>query len=294
MIQQKTIEIENQEIRSKFPSKTIALDIGQTLTKIVCYEKERLKLLMFSTRNEFNEIKSVLEKNTGLFKEVNFTGGKAFNLYKNYSSKYKTNLINEFEANLNGIKTLYYLTKEKLLNPCLITSFGTGTSIVLFDGDIKHLGGSAMGGGYFMGLAKIISNITDYKEAIDFASKGNRYQVDLKVSDIYSPEDNRISDLFREFTAASYAKIEGSINFASLKKEDLLNSLICLIGENIGTIVNLHAEIHNLQEIVFCGGFLINNGVLKKILKLICRLNNNRAIFLKNSEYSGAIGALLI
>jgi len=45
---------------------------------------------------------------------------------------------------------------------------------------------------------------------------------------------------------------------------------------------------------VFCGGFLKENRILKKVLSLLCKVKNKKAIFLKNSEFCAAIGALLI
>ena len=56
--------------------------------------------------------------------------------------------------------------------------------MVLKTDSFKHLGGSAMGGSFFMALMKTLFKITDYEEAINLAQKGNRYNVDLKVSDI--------------------------------------------------------------------------------------------------------------
>ncbi|MFX0177812.1 MAG: hypothetical protein ACFE85_16480 [Candidatus Hodarchaeota archaeon] len=293
-MQEKILDLKNQEINFKIPSQTIALDIGQTLSKIVYYDKEEIKLLMVPTYSENKKIIEFLKNEKDRFKEAKFTGGKAYQIYKKYSGEFKTKLINEFDANVKGIEFLYNLTKNKLLGSSIIVNLGTGTSVVLYDQKVEHLGGSAMGGGFFMGLTKILTNITDYEDAINLASKGDRYKIDLKVLDIYAPEDKRVSDLFREFTAASFGKIDNSFSVKSCKEEDLINSIICLIGENIGTIANLYAEIHNLQDIIFCGGFLKNNAILKKILKLICRFNNKRAIFLMNSEFSGAIGALII
>ncbi|MCK4287110.1 MAG: hypothetical protein KAX18_12955, partial [Candidatus Lokiarchaeota archaeon] len=79
-----------------------------------------------------------------------------------------------------------------------------------------------------------------------------------------------------------------------LKKEDFINSLICVIGENIGTIANLMADNNDITNIVFCGGFLKENKIAKKILSLMSRINNKKATFLKNSEFSAAIGTLIL
>ncbi len=68
----------------------------------------------------------------------------------------------------------------------------------------------------------------------------------------------------------------------------------CLIGEKLGIIAIIVAENNDITDIVFCGGFLKENKILKKLLSLICKVNKKKAIFIKNSEFCAAIGALLI
>jgi len=266
--------------------------MGQTLTKIAYRKGNGLILILFHTHNNFKAIKEYLLSNKEDFNSYNFTGGKAYSLYKEFSKDIKPKLINEFQANVRGIEYLYFIEKNKELMPSLVVNIGTGTSVTLKKAEFEHSGGSAMGGGFFMGLIKLLYNITDFQEALKLAKNGNRYNIDLKVSDIYADEDNRVDLIFREFTAASFGKIESMIDVNNTHKEDVINSLICLIGENIGSIACLMADNHSISDILFSGGFLKDNRVLKKILTMICRVNKKKAIFLKNSEYMGAIGVL--
>lgn len=270
------------------------MDIGQTLTKVAYISGEELILEMYPTRTDFNKITEILEEKKDKISHVNFTGGKAFEKYKKFSKLYKSKLINEFEANIKGIELMYYIDKNRSLDsPFMLVNFGTGTSIVLKKENIEHLGGSAMGGGLFMGLIKLLFNLNDYEEALRLASKGNRYNVDLKVSDIYSPEDDRVDRLFREYTAASLGKITRNIDLDTIVKEDVVNSVISMIGENIGSMVLLNAEKNGINYIVFSGGFLKENNTLKQILSILCRISKKKAIFIKNSEFCGAVGAIL-
>ena len=299
------IRLEQSEIN--ISSDVIGIDIGQSLTKVAYLKENEIMLSISQTGSDFRKIIEFLDSNRKNFNSINFTGGKAFSLYKKYSNKTETNLINEFEANIEGLEFLYNHYKNKALPASLVVTIGTGTSIVLksdnvkersdsdhfLNSSIEHIGGSAMGGGLFMGLIKLLFNLDDYLDAIDLSRKGNRFNIDLKVADIYNVEDTRVNKLFREFTAASLGKIKKDFDVKSLKKEDLINSLIGIIGENIGTIATLMAENYNIKNIVFCGGFLLENKPLKQILSLLCKLKRKKAIFLKNSEYCGAIGALL-
>ncbi len=287
-----SINIDNLNVQ--IPADTIGVDMGQTLSKIAYLNSDKLQLSYFLTQTDLTSLKIALESNVKQFKKINFTGGKSFNLYRNYSKTVETKLINEFEANVKGIEILYLLEKKKELSPSLIVTIGTGTSMVSKKDSIEHLGGTAMGGGFFMGLIRILFNSDNFQEALNLAKKGNRYNVDLKVSDIYAPEDDRVDLLFREFTAASLGKIDLSFTMNNLKKEDFINSIICMIGENIGTMANLMADNNDILSIVFCGGFLKENRLAKKMLSLICKINKKKAIFLNNSEFCAAIGALLM
>ncbi|MFX1420361.1 MAG: hypothetical protein ACFE9N_15735 [Promethearchaeota archaeon] len=283
----------NQNI-IKIPSKKIGIDMGQSLSKLAYLEDNEIILHIFSTQTEISALKEFLDSRKSQWNNFNFTGGKSYELYTKYLKESNINLINEFKANVKGIEFLHILEKEVDLPRSLVVTIGTGTSIVLKNDSFEHIGGSALGGGFFMGFIKALFNLYDFSEAMNLAKKGNRYNVDLKVSDIYSPEDNRIDRLFREFTAASLGKLDEKFQIRSLKKEDLIASVICMIGENIGTIATLMAINKNVNDIVFSGGFLKENKVLKKILSLICKVNKIKAIFLKNPEFSAAIGALLI
>ncbi|TES95061.1 MAG: hypothetical protein E3J90_10410 [Promethearchaeota archaeon] len=291
-MEQNTIKILLEQTQFKIPSDTIGIDVGISLVKI-SYLKDNEIILKIGETN-FKEIEEFLDENKSKFNKINFTGGKAYTLYKKYSNSITTNLINEFEANIRGIEFLYESYKKKALPPSLIATLGTGTSLVLKRDKIEHVGGSAMGGGFFMGLIKLLFNMSEYFDAIELIRRGNRFNIDLKVADIYDIEDTRVDKLFREFTAASLGKINKDFDSKSLKKEDFISSLIGIIGENIGTIATLMAENYNLKNIVFCGGFLLENKPLKQILSLLCKLKRKKAIFLKNSEYCGAIGALIL
>ena len=292
--EQNPIKIQLNHTKVKIPSETVGIDIGQSLTKISYLKENELILILTPTDTNFSEINEFLEVQKNQFKRINFTGGKAYPLYKKYSTEFETNLINEFDVNIGGVDFLYEHKINGSMPPSIIVTLGTGTSIILKTDGFKHLGGSATGGGFFMGLIRLLFPETDvnFSEAIKYASKGDRYQVDLKVGDIYNIEDTRVDKLFREFTAAALGKINESSNVNSIKKENVVASLIGTIGENIGTIATLMAENHEVKNIIFCGGFLIGNKSLKQILSLLCKYKRIKPIFLNNSVFAGAIGAL--
>ncbi len=294
ILKKNIIKIQITQSDINFPLNVVGIDLGQTLTKIAYLEKENeLNLLMLSTNLDYKKICEFLESVLINNKRINFTGGRAFTFHEIFLKKTESKLLNEFQSNAKGIEALYLLNKKKVLPNSLIINIGTGTFVLLKKQEFKHLGGSALGGGFFMGFIKLLYDMDDYQEAIKLAEKGDRYNIDLKVSDIYAPKDHRVNLVFREFTAASFGKIEQILDTKSVKKKDVINSLICLIGENIGSTANLMAKNHDINSIIFCGGFLRDNKILQRIFSAICGINKNKAIFLRNSEFCGAIGALL-
>jgi len=294
IFKQNTAKIQISSFEEKILSKKIGIDIGQSLTKFAYIGGGNLILSIFPTKQSFNKISELFAMKRSVFEQINLTGGKAYNIFKKYKEQYHCKLIDEFEANIKGIEFLFQSNKNQPLPHSLIVTIGTGTSMVLKKENLSHIGGTALGGGFFMGLSKLVLNMDNYQEAIEIAKKGNHYNVDLKVSDIYAPEDQRIDVLFREFTAASLGKIDLDFNRNNLIKEDFLNSIICMIGENIGTLANLVADNNDILNIIFCRGFLRENRIARKILSLISKVHKKKAIFLNNSEFCGAIGALFL
>jgi pantothenate kinase len=139
------INIDNLYV--KIPTDTIGVDMGQTLSKIAYLNGDKLQLSYYLTQSDLSSLKIALESNIKRFKKINFTGGKSFNLYQQYSKIVETKLINEFEANVKGIEILHLLEKKKETSSSLIVTIGTGTSMVSKKDSVEHLGGSALGGG---------------------------------------------------------------------------------------------------------------------------------------------------
>jgi len=266
----------------------LGIDAGASLTKIAYIKDNKLAFLSIPTNYE--KIINFLNENQGF--KVNLTGGKAFKIYTEFCKDNQFQLIDEFKAQVQGIDLLFNLNQKKMPLETLFVSVGTGTSILFIkQTEFERVGGSALGGGAFMGLIKLLYNIDEFDEAMNLAKQGNPYNVDLKVADIYDKEDQRINPLFRQFTASSLGKIALFEN-TEYKKEDLINSIISLISENISSQLILYAQNRNLRNIIFTGGFLKNNTIFKQMASIMCRMNKIKTYFLKFNEMVSALGAL--
>jgi len=270
----------------------VGVDAGASLTKIAFENQKKLLCVSFPTNLE--AILNFL-KNVQTF-QVNLTGGRAFEIYNNFCKGKNCNLLNEFETEFKGIEILFGFNKKNPPKKSLLASVGTGTSILYLDyeaaeNNFERVGGSALGGGTFMGLIKLLFNMEDYEVAIDLAKKGNPYNVDLKVSDIYDDEDDRIDALFRQFTASSLGKVA---KYRDLRyfKEDVINSIIALISENLASQLILYAKNRNIKDIILSGGFLNGNFILKQVVSIICKLNGIKPYFLKYNDFVSAFGAI--
>ena len=71
--------------------------------------------------------------------------------------------------------------------PYLLVNIGTGVSMMLVEreGEFRRVGGTALGGGTFFGLVKLLTGCETFDKAISLARKGNHMNVDLLVRDIY-------------------------------------------------------------------------------------------------------------
>ena len=269
------------------PEAIYGVDIGYTLTKFAYREEDFLILSSIQTslvKQKF--VNNLIEKLTE-GTSIHLTGGGAFKIYNTLQKHGNVQLIKEFEANAKGAHFMMANRYKGWLSSPIIACLGTGTSIIYSNDEIRHLGGTALGGGFFMGLIDKLFNLRDYHDILKLAKSGNRYNIDLKVADIYDKEDPRVDSLFREFTAASFSNIK-----PNAQKQDLIHSILCMLGENIGTIVCLYAEKEHAENIIFCGGFLKDNRILGRILMSICGFHKKKGHFIRNPEFMGAVGAL--
>ena len=171
----------------------------------------------------------------------------------------------------------------------LLVSLGTGTSVLLVEGDtVLRVGGTALGGGTLMGLAAAILHEVDFHELCSLAEQGSRSHVDLMVSDIYDLGEIALpSDL----TAASFAKLARGTNEPPARA-DLAAAIVGLVAENVALICNGLAVSSQARSIVFCGSTLRGNPALASVLTSLTQGIGHDAVMLPDGEFGGALGAL--
>ena len=271
----------------------IALDIGSTNIKaLVLYaemkdKEEVIKLIgkvrrkttdftnfFYEIKKEFviknEDIECIIATGTG----ASFLGGSIANI--------KIFKVDEFIAiGYGGI----VLSK---LKDAIITSIGTGTTIVHSDLNKNEiLGGTGLGGGTFVGLSNALlqnrlkdRDIKTFLELIDMAKKGDRFNVDLSIGDISKLS---IGNMSKDITAANFAAINKEFN-----EYDLVAGVSNMVLENISLIVK--AVNKNDLPIVYIGT-MVTDDFVKNRLKEIANYTKNSIYFVDNADFAIAIGA---
>ena len=264
----------------------IGIDIGSTTTKVaaiisgnnIIKIKTRAIDAITSATGAFG--KMIMENDLRLenIDKINMTGAGSSKITGNLFG-IPTNKIDEMIAIGAGGK---YLSKKDHI---IISNIGTGTAIIEVDGNvITHLGGTGVGGGTIIGLAKELLKTTDFDTVLQYALKGNINNVDLNVGDI---AESNIGFLEKKYTASNFGKM---LDIAT--REDIALGIINLTYQVIGMVSVFAAKSKGNHTVVITGNGS-NNPIGQKILADISRMYNIEFEFPADAEYATAIGAAL-
>jgi len=166
----------------------------------------------------------------------------------------------------------------------IIASMGTGTAFVRVQGeDVKHLGGTAVGGGTIVNLCERFVGTKSFDEIVELASKGNLSKVDLVIGDITKAE---IPGLAPDITACNFGKLS-----KEAKKEDIALGIINMVFEVIGMMGVFATKNDTIKDIVAVGSLTVVP-YIETVFKKIEDMTGARFIIPENAEFAGCIGAV--
>jgi len=262
----------------------IGIDIGSTTTKAVSIEdgkvtrKIKTRALDAVTSATGALGKLVLENGIKIneIKKINITGVGASKI-TNDIFNIPTKRVNEFEAiGIGGM----FLSE---LNNIIITNIGTGTVIIeAGEKGIFHFGGSGVGGGTIIGLAKKLLPISGFKNIMELAKTGKLNQVDLLLGDI---TETGISFLSGESTASNFGKMLDTAN-----PSDIALAIINMVYQVIGVLSVFAARAKNSSQVIVTGRGS-NNVIGQKVITEISKMYNIEFVYPEFAEYTTAIGA---
>jgi len=190
--------------------------------------------------------------------------------------------------------------------PFLLCNVGTGVSILHVQSETNYtrVSGTALGGGTFLGLTRLLTQARRFEEALDVAANGDARHVDMLVSDIYGTGDDRSGlklpgDLTASFFAKNIAAADEADPREHVTDDDICKSLVVMIAQNVAQIAHLNARIHGARRVFFTGNFLRHNDLaLRTIVYTMQRWKQlddypTEAVFFRHEGYFGAVGAFM-
>ena len=262
----------------------VGIDAGGTLIKVAYTESG----LVHFTKYPIAEIERVAAwVNEQENPEICVTGGKS-GVLRSLINEDSKEMV-EFEATHLGVQFLLH-QMNRSEDDYIVTNVGTGTSIHCIENNAQErIGGTGVGGGTLVGLSHLLTGITDYEELVESASKGSRDRIDLKVKHIYEGKEPPISG---ELTASNFGNDLFSVA-GELSKEELLATVVGLVGETVSTVSVQAARQCASSLIIYIGSSFIHNPLLKEVVESYTILRGATPLFLENGEFSGAVGAMI-
>jgi type II pantothenate kinase len=213
------------------------------------------------------------------------TGGGASELGETLAGR-RVEHAPEFDAWAAGTPLVAADEGVALPSRYLLVSLGTGTSILAVDGSTaSRAGGTAVGGGTALGLAKLVLGVDRFDTLIALAERGDRRRVDLMVSEVYRGMPAAVA---RNLTASNFAKLD------STQPEDVAHALMGLVGETVVLVALGLARNAGVDTVVCCGTTLEGNAPLHDVIAEISTFFGLRPLFLARGAYCGAVGAMAL
>jgi type II pantothenate kinase len=262
----------------------IGIDIGSTTTKAVSIgaagkiRKIKTKAIdaVTSATGAFGKMLMENDYQIGDIQRIMITGTGASKI-KNNLFGIPTQRVDEIQA--IGIGGMFLSGKDDIV----ITNIGTGTAIIGARKDsITHMGGSGVGGGTILGLAKKLIATSDFNGIMEQAELGNLNQVDLTMEDIM---DMDLSFLNRESTVSNFGKM-----LDTARNEDIAMGILNLVFQVIGILSVFAAKSKRTDRVIVTGNGS-HNPIGKKILDGITGMYKVYFEYPVDAEYTTAIGA---
>ncbi|MCL2608712.1 MAG: pantothenate kinase [Treponema sp.] len=266
------------------PKVIVGIDIGATTTKAVSIERGRLIRKVKIKASDAvaaatGAFGKMLLENTICIQDVQgiMITGVGSTRIKDDIFGIPTKCVDEIRAIGTGGKFL------SGLDNIIITNIGTGTAIIeAGSAGISHYGGSGVGGGTIIGLAKKLLPTCEFSEIVKLAQKGNFKTVDLLLEDI---TDMEMGFLNKEATISNFGKMsDGACN------ADFALAIINMVYQVIGMLSVFAARAKNLDRVVITGNGS-GNVVGQRLLAGITQMYGTEFVYPPDAEFTTAVGA---
>ncbi|HNW93346.1 MAG TPA: pantothenate kinase, partial [bacterium] len=221
----------------------IGIDLGNTATKIACLTDGRPCRQQTLTGHERGIAAALTAARTlagtGVGR-VAVTGVGSVTRQEELADDAQLTVVNEFDAIGAGGLIVSGLPAA------LVVSVGTGTALVHADGaTCRHLGGSGVGGGALLGMARAMLGVSDAAQLVAMAADGSLANVDLTVGEVLQ---GAVPGLDADLTVANLGKAG-----RDSKPADVAAGIINLVIQTIGVLAAYAAKAEQVGDIVVAG-----------------------------------------
>lgn len=258
-----------------------SLDLGGSTVDILRFDRNGFSVIKSLESKEIDKssLKEIFRKanvDYSLAEKIILTGGHS----RTFGSEFEgvpLNIVSEIDAiGTGGV----FLAKT---NSGLVCSMGTGTCFVSArKGIFKHVGGTGVGGGTFLGLSRTLLQTDTFSDLQQLVKNGESHSVDLLVAEIVG---GGIGFVPSSATAANFAKASQQNS-----KNDIARGIANMVGQTIASLAVFAARTENHKKIIL-GGKLIRLPQIVEIAKKTADIYGRKIIVPEHAEYMSAIGA---
>jgi type II pantothenate kinase len=270
----------------RMAAKYVAVDIGMTNIDLVVDGESGLQMMMLENREKTadQQVRQALAHigetlHPGM--QIGVTGGR----YRDLGDE------------LDGLKILKVDEMQALglgglalsgLSSSLVVSAGTGVAMVAASPEgIKHITGSAVGGGTLLGLSKWLLGTNDVEEIEALALAGDASAVDIMLSEAVGGQVGRLP---AKANAVNLGKLGSEDEFS---RENLAAGLVRLVAQVISVIAINASNAVGLSDIVLVG-HLMDLESFRKEIQLVGEFYNRVFTIPENPGFGTAVGALTV
>lgn len=134
------------------------------------------------------------------------------------------------------------------LEDTIVVSMGTGTAFIHATGDglCDYLGGTGVGGGTLIGLAKKMLGMDNIDHIEQLCEEGDLAKVDLRVGDM--SDHALFPEINHDLTASNFGKVSDLAN-----RHDLALGIANMVSETIAMMAIFAARSYGIKTIVLTG-----------------------------------------
>lgn len=177
------------------------------------------------------------------------------------------------------------------LDDAIIVSMGTGTALVhakrRADGgtDIDYLGGTGVGGGTLVGLAKKMLGVDTVAHIEQLSEGGDLSKIDLTIQDI--TRAGQFPEMSANLTASNFGNLSDLAD-----SHDIALGIANMVAETIAMMAIFAARGHGLCDIVLTGN-LTTITPIRRVFEELAQSFGVRFVVPENASFGTVIGAAL-